>query len=310
MKYFVMGLFFSLNINASCWQDFKADTVKQMQEREKLYQKIDSGFDKFSDLDRAYTTDGVKEELVVLMHGFLANPNEMKSIADSLNQQGYPIYSALIPGYGATATVANQFKNEDWIKWNEIEIARAEKCFSKIHLIGFSTGATIFHDYLTKHNDDSKIASLTLISAFFKTHFMFDMSLKLVKASKAKKMKMGSLLKKLPVSDVQVIVDNPDTYLQEVPLISMREVVELGKLNLKRKVVEKSLHVPTLAIISGEDMIADPDSIEKVVSHNFQNLKMQSYDDPGHIPHQLMLKDISRVSDEVHNQILKFISSN
>lgn len=313
MKFTILGLLLlsSLQSQANeCWQAFKAQTTQQMQEREAQYRAIDPKFSKITDISRAYTVDGTKDELVMLIHGFLATPNEVRTVADRLNQQGYAIYSGLIPGYGATAKVANKFTNKEWITWNESEIARVEKCFSKIHVVGFSTGATLFHDYVSKNPEDKKIASVTLISAFFKTHFMFNMALKLVKASDAKEVKMTGIFKHLPVSDVQVIIDNPQTYLQVAPLISLQQVVDLGRENKKREIPKKSLVVPTLAIYSEEDMVSDPDTIEKVVKRNFKNLNVVSYDDPGHVPHQLMVESVSQVAERVHDVIVKFIEQN
>lgn len=309
MRLITICILFSLNAKAACWENFKSETSLQMETREKKYREFDKKFEKLSPESKAYTLDGKKPELVMLIHGFLANPEEMKSIASALNEQGYYVYSGLIPGYGATAKVANKFRRSEWIKWNENEITRAEKCFDKIHLIGFSTGATLFHDYVSRNKQDSKIASVTLISAFFKTHFTFNMALKLVKASQAKEMKISSLFKFLPVSDVQVIIDNPQTYLQVVPLTSMQEVIKLGKENQRRKIASKSLTVPTLAIISEEDVISDPDTMEKVINRNFENLQMRTYDSPGHVPHQIMAKSVSRVADQVESQIMNFISS-
>lgn len=306
----ILGLFACLKSQADCWSDFKIKTQQQMHQREKLYRSLDSNFKEMTDLTRAYTADGTKPELVMLIHGFLASPNEMHSIADMVNQAGYPVYSALIPGYGATAKVANQFKKSDWVTWSESEIARAEKCFSKIHFIGFSTGGTLFHDYVTKNPNDKKISSLTLISPFFKTHFTFNLILKLIRLSHAKEVHMSAFFKHISVSDVQVILDTPETYLQVAPILSLFEVVALGKENKNRKIKKKSLTIPTLAVISLEDMVADHDTSEKLLKYNFKNLQMQTYEDPGHVPHQLMATSVSRVADDVHRVIFDFLQKN
>lgn len=303
----ITGLFFAINTQAnSCWNGFKRDTVIQMQQREQVYRSLDRSFIQLTDLAKAYTQDGTKDELVILLHGYLANPNEIKTIADMVNQNGYPVYSGLIPGYGGTARIANQYKKEQWVSWSREEIARAKKCFSKIHLIGFSTGATIFHDYVSTHPEDKTIQSVVLISAFFQNKTMFDWFLQVTRDSGIEEAGVSWVFSKLPVSDVQVIQRHPETYLQRAPVKSMFEVIDLGKLNQDRELKEK-LTVPTMGVVSEEDWIASPTKQKRTLRKNFEDLELITYRRPGHIPHQVMLPEVSAVADQVHELVMDFI---
>lgn len=303
----IIALLAAVNTQAnSCWENFKLETKTQMQQREEVYRSLDRSFNQLSDLAKAYTKDGVKDELVILLHGFLANPNELKTIADRVNQAGYPVYSGLIPGYGGTAKIANQYKKEHWISWNRKEIKRAQKCFSKIHLIGFSTGATIFHDYVSTHPEDKTISSLVLISVFFKNKTMFDWLLKITRESGIKEVGISWVFSKLPVSDVRVIQRHPETYLQRAPVKSMFEVIDLGKINQRRK-LDYKLTVPTLGVVSEEDWVASPTKQKRVLRKNFADLELITYRRPGHIPHQIMIHEVSAVADQVHELVMDFI---
>lgn len=302
-----LSIFGSLSATANtCWENFKRETETQMQEREYQYQILDKKFSQLTDLAKAYTQEGSKDELVILLHGFLANPNEVRSIADTVNRAGYPVYSGLIPGYGATAKVANYYKKEHWIWWSQQEIARAEKCFSKIHLIGFSTGATIFHDYVSTHPEDKKIQSVVLISSFFQNKTIFDWFLKITRASGIKEAGVSWVFSHLPVPDVQVIHNHPETYLQRAPVDSMFEVIDLGKMNQKRQ-LERKITVPTLGVVSEEDWVASPTKQKRVLRKNFEDLELITYRRPGHIPHQVMLHEVSQVADQVHELVMDFI---
>lgn len=300
-------LFLSLSAQAdTCWENFKDRTNLLMESREFQYRFLDSKFEKLPELAKAYTKDGRKNELVMLIHGFLGNPNELKTVADMMNKAGYPVYSGLIPGYGATAKIANRYSKEQWLRWSVREIKRAEKCFSKIHLIGFSTGGTIFHDYVTTYPEDKKIASITFISAFFQNRPIFDFAIDAAKMSGVREVELSWVLDKVPVSDARVIVDNPDTYLQTAPVRSMLQVIELGKENRDRK-LQHQVSVPANAVLSLADWISDPDNQVKVLKKNFYDLELRTYYRPGHVPHQLMLPSISQVADQVHPAILDFI---
>lgn len=290
----------------TCWETFTERTASLMESRELQYKFLDFEFSNLPKLAKAYTTKGRKKELVMLIHGFLGNPNELKSVANMLSKAGYSVYSGLIPGYGANANIANSYSKEQWLRWSVREIKRAEKCFSKIHLIGFSTGGTIFHDYVTTYPQDKKIASVTFISAFFQNHPEFDFAMEAAKTSGVRELDLKWVLERIPVADAQVIADTPETYLQRVPIISMLEVLDLGKANRDRK-LQKQVSVPANAIISMEDWVSDPDNQIQVLKKNFADLELRTYYRPGHVPHQLMLESVSQVADQVHPAILDFI---
>ncbi|MCM2353503.1 MAG: hypothetical protein NDI63_07770 [Pseudobdellovibrio sp.] len=40
---------------------------------------------------------------------------------------------------------------------------------------------------------------------------------------------------------------------------------------------------------------------------NFEDLELITYRRPGHIPHQVMLHEVSQVADQVHELVMDFI---
>ena len=300
-------LFFAANAQAdSCWEEFKEHTEFLMTSRDVQYRFLDLKFEGIPEKAQSYAQAGQKNELVMLMHGYLGNPYELKTVADMMNKAGYYVYSGLIPGYGATAKIANKYSKDKWLRWSVREIKRAEKCFSKIHLIGFSTGGSIFHDYVTTYPEDKNIASVTFISAFFDYRPEFEPAMMAAKVSGVREMDLKWIFDKIPVSDARVIIDNPDMYLQRAPVKSMFEVIKLGHENKKRKLDFPSL-VPALGVISGEDWVSDPRVQEEVLKRNFFDLELRTFYRPGHVPHQIMISSVSQASDQVHEAILDFI---
>lgn len=303
----ITGLFFGLSVQAdTCWENFQQRTNLLMKSREIQYRLKDLKFSDIPEQGKAYTLDGKKEELVMLIHGFLGSPNELRSVATLINKAGYKVYSGLIPGYGATAKIANRYSKESWLRWSIREIKAAEKCFSKIHLIGFSTGGTIIHDYVTTHPEDNNIASVTFISAFFKNRSEFDIALDAVKLSGVREVNLKWVFERVPIADARVIIDTPETYLQRAPIKSMFEVIDLGNENYDRPLIFPSA-VPANGIISMEDWVSEPESQIEVLKRNFSDVELRTYYRPGHVPHQLMLSSVSQVYDQVEMAILDFI---
>ena len=302
-----IAMFIAANAQAdSCWNDFKDHTEFLMTSRDVQYRFLDLKYEGIPEKAKSYAQAGTKNELVMLIHGYLGNPYELKTVADMMNKAGYYVYSGLIPGYGATAKIANKYSKDKWLRWSVREIKRAEKCFSKIHLIGFSTGGSIFHDYVTTHPEDKNIASVTFISAFFDYRPEFEPAMIAAKMSGVREIDLKWIFDKIPVSDARVIIDNPDMYLQRAPVKSMFQVVDLGRENKKRK-LDFPVTIPALGIISGEDWVSDPTVQEEVLKRNFFDLELRTFYRPGHVPHQVMISSVSQASDQVHEAILDFI---
>ncbi|HIF50668.1 MAG TPA: alpha/beta fold hydrolase [Thiotrichaceae bacterium] len=110
---------------------------------------------RFDDINRHETAtesgrpffDVPKEEQrnigIVLVHGFLASPAEMKSLSDKFLADGYPVYGVRLPGHGTSPVDLRERSWEDWLRAIEhgYEILAAH--VDKIILVGFSTGGVL-----------------------------------------------------------------------------------------------------------------------------------------------------------------------
>jgi len=77
---------------------------------------------------------------VLLIHGYLATPEEMRGLAEHLAQSGLRVHAPLVAGHG---TSLEDFGNTSWQDWHEsVEIALRglqEKC-ANVFVVGLSLG--------------------------------------------------------------------------------------------------------------------------------------------------------------------------
>lgn len=101
---------------------------------------------------------------VLLIHGFLAGPAEMRSLGERLHAQGHHVLGVRLKGH---ATSPWDLQGRDWKDWL-YSVTRGYdiiKAFShNVHIVGFSTGGllALMHASLHPHK---KIKSVTSVSA-------------------------------------------------------------------------------------------------------------------------------------------------
>ena len=308
-------------VRASCLSEFIVETENQTQALERKYLSIDSDEDSIQEINRPFVLKGSKREAVFLVHGFMGSPEEMRAIAQKINALGYTTYAGLIPGYGMTARVANQYQHADWSRWYRQEIQRLQACYPKIHLVGFSTGALLATDYVVQNPNDSTVKSVTLLSPYYEIHNVFLAVLQSGVANLLNQISVNFVYHVLGFPDVGVMLEKPMAYLQNVPLGAAQEVVALGR-KVQIKVKQKTermkasdlpVSVPALVFISGDDLVIDQDVANELTLNVFSDRKViyrkAKAGSDTRVPHHLMVKEVSPVVRSTENRIVEFYQS-
>ena len=101
---------------------------------------------------------------VLLIHGFLASPAEMRSLGDRFHQLGFHVIGVRLKGHGTSPW---DLRDRDWTEWaasvqRGFDIIKAYS--NEVHIIGFSTGGLLAL-YQASQYPDSRLKSVTSISA-------------------------------------------------------------------------------------------------------------------------------------------------
>jgi esterase/lipase/1-acyl-sn-glycerol-3-phosphate acyltransferase len=210
---------------------------------------------------------------VILIHGYMAAPKEVKLLADKIYKAGYSVYGVRLRGHGTTP---EDLSGRRWQDWNE-SVNRGyvvmKNSVSEFAVAGFSTGAGLA--LLQAAQKGPKLKALISISA--------PLRLKDIRASRTGAVSFfNTILKKFKnekgkMEFVPNTPENPDINYSRNPVIG---TYELGKL---MKHVEENLSkvmIPALIIQATGDPVVNPQSADeiysKISSHDKELIKIKS----------------------------------
>lgn len=78
---------------------------------------------------------------VLLIHGFMAAPHEVREWADDLHSKGYTVYAPRLAGHGTSAVDLDRRSFRDWVDSVDRGYTILSSCCKRIIVAGFSTGA-------------------------------------------------------------------------------------------------------------------------------------------------------------------------
>jgi esterase/lipase/1-acyl-sn-glycerol-3-phosphate acyltransferase len=201
----------------------------------------------------------LRNQGVILIHGYMAAPEEIRPLADHLYQNGYSVYGVRLRGHG---TSPEDLAQQSWEKWYHavgrayIVMKNSAKSFA---ICGFSTGAGIA--LLQAANKPGKFAGIISInspvklqssaSKFSPIIVAWNKFLSLINSSRGK---------------MEFVINDPENPTINYSRNPVRGVYELDKL---MKVVKSRLgdiKEPTLVMQGSDDPVVNPVSALEIFS--------------------------------------------
>ncbi len=193
---------------------------------------------------------------VLLVHGLLASPAEMRTLGDRLNKQGYQVMGVRLKGHGTSPW---DLKSTTWRDWMA-SVTRGYqilKAFADdIHVVGFSTGAALALLLAQKH----PVCSVTSVSApitFQDKNTAFIPFLH----------KTNQITSLVTDHGIMPFLDNhtehPDINYQHVPVRALYQLKQLIKTVQKPLKINASVHF----MHADNDPLIDPSSMEYLFKH-------------------------------------------
>jgi len=210
---------------------------------------------------------------VVLVHGYMAAPEEMRLLAEKLYKSGYSVYCVRLKGHGTTP---EDLAERTWQEWNE-SVNRGyvimKNSVSSFVVTGFSTGAGLV--LLQAIQKGNKLSGFISISAPLRLQ---DIRTSLTGAITF----YNNILKKFKIEKGRMefipnVPENPDINYSRNPIHGTNE---LGKL---MKHVESGLDkitIPALIIQADKDPVVNSESADiiysKIKSQDKKLVKIES----------------------------------
>ena len=233
---------------------------------------------------------------IILVHGYMAAPEEIRPLANYLYKNGYNVYGVRLRGHG---TAPEDLAIRNWEKWYDsagrayIIMKNSVKTFS---IAGFSMGGGIA--LLQTANKPGRFASVISINAPLKLKSIASKFSPFIVA-------WNTLLTKINVDKWKMeFVENDPEYPQINYLRNpVRGGYELDKL---MRLVEKRLENvvdPTLIIQASDDPVVDPVSGQEIFDKLVTKEKQLLMVDANH--HGILR---GKEADEVNAMVLKFLN--
>jgi esterase/lipase len=183
---------------------------------------------------------------VLLIHGLMAAPEEVREWADFLYSQGYTVYAPRLAGHGTSAVDLAQRSYADWVDSVNRGHAILKTCCEQIVVAGFSTGAGLaLYQALTKPEAFAAVISISaplkfksISSCFAEQLDRWNSFLRL----------MG--IKRLRRDFATNYPDNPHINYHRCPVVSIVQVKALMKKVYKAL---PTLSIPALIIQADND---------------------------------------------------------
>ncbi|HJN22687.1 MAG TPA: alpha/beta fold hydrolase [Rhodospirillales bacterium] len=195
--------------------------------------------------------DGGKPLGIVLVHGFLASPAEMRPLAEKLAAASYPVIAVRLPGHGTSPW---DLRGRSWPDWLEA-VRRGYRIMSafapRICVVGFSTGGSLALLLAAEHPVGlAGIASVSAPLKFMNRNLIF---VPLVYGANKLTRWLTSFEGVMPFRPNES--EHPDINYRNVPLrglYELRNVVE----ELEDRLPE--VECPAMIIQATKDHIVDP----------------------------------------------------
>ncbi len=190
---------------------------------------------------------------VLLIHGLMAAPEEVREWADFLHQKGLTVYAPRLSGHGTSSKDLSARSYHDWLDSVDRGQAILKTCCRKILIAGFSTGAGLaLQSVILKPHDFKAVISVSAPLQFRRFSSRFAEALNGFNHL-CKSLGLNNLSREFMTNDA----DNPHINYLLCPVSAFVEVKKL------MRIVRKSLHaidIPALVIQAGNDPKVAPQS--------------------------------------------------
>lgn len=229
---------------------------------EKDYKKYyDKEFSKDKDIGKPFLLQSKKSPVgILLCHGYLSAPEEMRPLAEYLHKQGYTVYVVRVKGHGTSPAQLKDVKKEGWIASVDRGYAILKRICQHVILGGFSAGGLL--SLLAAANKQKGVKGVFCINAALQLN---DIKARFVPSV----MLWNELLESFHIDKgrldyVDNVSENPDVNYSRNYLAGVRE---LDRLISQCKSRLSHVIAPTLIVQADQDPVVNPKSADTIYNN-------------------------------------------
>jgi esterase/lipase/1-acyl-sn-glycerol-3-phosphate acyltransferase len=214
------------------------------------------GESKEKEIGRPLMIRGRKDLGVLLVHGYMAAPYEVRELAEYLGKRGISVYTPRVRGHGTSPEDLAGRKYQEWIQSVDEGYALLKTICSRVVAGGFSNGAGLALELA------SRAENLSGVFAICPPLKLRDISARLVPAIDVWNRLMGRFHREGAKKEfVENDPENPHINYSRNPISGIRE---LERFMESVETMIPSVKIPALVIQAHDDPVVDPKGSRKV----------------------------------------------
>jgi esterase/lipase len=196
---------------------------------------------------------------VLVVHGFLASPAELRPLGERIHQRGFPVMGVRLSGHGTSPWDLRQQTWQDWLDSLYQSWRILQPFCHKVAVVGFSTGGTLALTLAAAHPQG--LAGIATIAA--PLHFV-DRRIGLVPWLH----RLDEVTRWRPSADQDGLSfrpnhsEHPEINYAQIPLAALYQLHALTRA-LPRRLPQ--VHCPTLVIQGDHDPVVAPESAAQII---------------------------------------------
>ncbi|MEK6579262.1 MAG: alpha/beta fold hydrolase [Bdellovibrionota bacterium] len=303
----------------ACLDRLERNILEKQKAQDSYYRMIDPTSVGIRPGNESRFLRGRNRQAIILVHGFLASPQEVSQLAAEINRAGWTVYLPLIYGFGGSTPVANAVTVEDWRRSITESVEAVSTCYGHISMAGFSLGGGLITDYVLNNPlvttagmiGDTQIDSVILLSPYTKAKSALMKGLLYVMANWLgfNDIDFG-LLNTLSFGskDLSTIKKFPEFHNESMPVRAADRVVEFASQfeNIRETLQSE---IPIYLAFSEGDGTVDTEWGDQFLKKHFLNVRNKIYLKEEGIPHQIQIKEdfANPNADDLYERAVKFL---
>ncbi len=218
---------------------------------------FEEGVSKDRSVGAPYIMRSTKSRIgIVLGHGFLSAPEEVRLLAEQLHERGFSVYAPRLAGHGTTPRDLASRTWEEWAAGYARGYSVLSQCCDSVYLAGFSTGGVLA--LRAGALPWKKVRGIISISA---PHDLGDIRARLAPAVNL----WNEILAKVRVErgQIEMVQNNPENPAINYLQIPIRGLRQLDKLMDHTRALLGTIQKPVLLIHGKSDPAVDPKALRK-----------------------------------------------
>ena len=192
---------------------------------------------------------------VLLVHGLLASPAEVRSLGERLKEQGHMVMGVRLKGHGTSPRDLREQQWEDWYKSLQRAHSILRRYTESIHMVGFSTGGALALRLAAEQPESFTGVSVISVPIRFQDPKM--MFIPLVHGTNTLVRWMSNYEGIKPF--LLQSPEHPDVNYRHIPV---RALYELRRLIIETEDCLCNVQCPVIVIQGDKDPVVDPKSAE------------------------------------------------